>query len=237
MQTVKSSYGKGVHLVAPSSRKQYLLTCPPCKTYNVFDLCHHALAASGIVMEYLMEVVKKFEKKKNSSYLFTKHTSQHWQLVNWEWRRMKSVSLILKDLRKMTVVLWKHLVQPEVLKLRKITIPEHPCQTVQNLGQKSSPLSQNLPMKNSQIPGYQTSFQGNKTSTTLFISSLSHSLMSPYSTNTFYILFAQAFFNQHNLVQFNQHRQPFIPLIFPSCHNDLFPYTLTTFTPNKKKLS
>ena len=64
MQTVKSSYGKGVHLVAPSSRKQYLLTCPPCKTYNVFDLCHHALAASGIVMEYLMEVVKKFEKKK-----------------------------------------------------------------------------------------------------------------------------------------------------------------------------
>ena len=33
----------------------------------MFDLCHHALAASadiGIVMEYLMEVVKKFEKKK-----------------------------------------------------------------------------------------------------------------------------------------------------------------------------
>ena len=33
----------------------------------MFDLCHHALAASadiGIVMEYLMEVLKKFEKKK-----------------------------------------------------------------------------------------------------------------------------------------------------------------------------
>ena len=64
MQTVKSSYGKGAHLVTPSSRNQYLLACPPCKTYNVFDLCHHALAASGIVMEYLMEVVKEFEKKK-----------------------------------------------------------------------------------------------------------------------------------------------------------------------------
>ena len=35
----------------------------------MFDLCHHALAASadiGIVMEYLMEVVKKFEQKKQN---------------------------------------------------------------------------------------------------------------------------------------------------------------------------
>ena len=34
--------------------------------YNMFDLCHHALASSadiGIVVEYLMEVVKKFEQK------------------------------------------------------------------------------------------------------------------------------------------------------------------------------
>ena len=33
----------------------------------MFDLCHHALASSadiGIVVEYLMEVVKKFEQKK-----------------------------------------------------------------------------------------------------------------------------------------------------------------------------
>ena len=33
----------------------------------MFDLCHHVLAASadiGIVMEYLMDVLKKFEKKK-----------------------------------------------------------------------------------------------------------------------------------------------------------------------------
>ena len=46
----------------------------------MFDLCHHALAASadiGIVMEHLMEVVKKFEKKKQkkkeklSSYSIT----------------------------------------------------------------------------------------------------------------------------------------------------------------------
>ena len=32
----------------------------------MFDLCHHVLAASadiGIVMEYLMDVLKKFEKK------------------------------------------------------------------------------------------------------------------------------------------------------------------------------
>ena len=34
----------------------------------MFDLCHHVLAASadiGIVMEYLMDVLKKFEKKKS----------------------------------------------------------------------------------------------------------------------------------------------------------------------------
>ena len=44
----------------------------------MFDLCHHVLAASadiGIVMEYLMEVLKKFEKKKQkkkvSSYSIT----------------------------------------------------------------------------------------------------------------------------------------------------------------------
>ena len=76
MRTVKSSYGPKPHLVTPSSRNRYLLTCP-CKTYNMFDLCHHALAASadiGIVMEYLMEVVKKFEQKKQkklSSYSIT----------------------------------------------------------------------------------------------------------------------------------------------------------------------
>ena len=69
MRTVKSSYGPKPHLVTPSSRNRYLLTCP-CKTYNMFDLCHHLLAASadiGIVMEYLMEVVKKFEPKKTKT--------------------------------------------------------------------------------------------------------------------------------------------------------------------------
>ena len=66
MGTVKSSYGPKPHLVTPSSRNGYLLTSP-CKTYNMFDLCHHALAAGadiGVVMVYLMEVVKKFEQKK-----------------------------------------------------------------------------------------------------------------------------------------------------------------------------
>ena len=70
MRTVKSSYGPKPHLVTPSSRNRYLLTCP-CKTYNMFDLCHHALAAStdiGIVMEYLMKVVKKFEQKSKTNY-------------------------------------------------------------------------------------------------------------------------------------------------------------------------
>ena len=36
----------------------------------MFDLFHHALAASahiGTVMEYIMEVVKKFEQKKQKS--------------------------------------------------------------------------------------------------------------------------------------------------------------------------
>ena len=76
MRTVKSSYGPKPHLVTPSSRNQYLLTCP-CKTYNMFDLCRHALATSadiGIAMEYFMEVVKKFEQKKQkkvSSYSIT----------------------------------------------------------------------------------------------------------------------------------------------------------------------
>ena len=55
MRTVKSSYGPKLHLVTPSSRNRYLLTCP-CKTYNMFDLCHHALVVIAdieIVMECL----------------------------------------------------------------------------------------------------------------------------------------------------------------------------------------
>ena len=50
--TVKSSFGPKPHLVTPSSRNWYLVTCP-CKAYNMFDLCHHVLAASadiGIVL-------------------------------------------------------------------------------------------------------------------------------------------------------------------------------------------
>ena len=69
MRTIKSSYGPKPHLVTPSSRNRYLLTCP-CETYIMFDLFHHALAASahiGTVMEYIMEVVKKFEQKKQKS--------------------------------------------------------------------------------------------------------------------------------------------------------------------------
>ena len=83
MQTIKSSYGPKPHLVTPSSRNRYLLTCP-CETYNMFDLFRHALVASadiGTVMEYIMEVVKKFEKKKqkkkkNRHIRLQTHTSQ-----------------------------------------------------------------------------------------------------------------------------------------------------------------
>ena len=71
----------------------------------MFDLCHHALAASadiGIVMEYLMDVLKKFEKKsKKKKYHHIRlqtHTSQPSQYINWEKRTTKSTSLILKDL-------------------------------------------------------------------------------------------------------------------------------------------
>ena len=49
----------------------------------MFDLCHHVLAASadiGIVMEYLMDVLKKFEKKKQKKKYhhirLQTHTSQ-----------------------------------------------------------------------------------------------------------------------------------------------------------------
>ena len=45
----------------------------------MFDLCHHVLAASadiGIVMEYLMDVLKKFEKKKYHHIRLQTHTSQ-----------------------------------------------------------------------------------------------------------------------------------------------------------------
>ena len=84
---IKISYGPKPHLVTPSSWNWYLLTCP-CKTYNIFDICYHALAASadiGIVMEYLMEVVKKFEQKKQKNpknYYHIRlqtYTSQPWQ--------------------------------------------------------------------------------------------------------------------------------------------------------------
>ena len=49
----------------------------------MFDLCHHALAASadiGIVMEYLMEVVKKFEPKKTKTTTTKKKNYHHIRL-------------------------------------------------------------------------------------------------------------------------------------------------------------
>ena len=77
----------------------------------MFDLCHHALAASTdirIVMEYLMEVVKKFEQKKQkklSSYLIKNAYKSTLTISQLGKRRTKSTNLILKDLRKMMVLL------------------------------------------------------------------------------------------------------------------------------------
>ena len=45
-RTIKISYGTKPHLVTPSSWNRCLLTCP-CKTYKMFDICHHALASSA----------------------------------------------------------------------------------------------------------------------------------------------------------------------------------------------
>ena len=99
--------------------------------------------------------------------------------------------------------------------------------------QGSSTFSQNSATKNSQILGYQTSFEGNKTSNTPFlISSQSHSLTSPNSTHIPETIqschlsenyFAQTFYDQKNLSQFNQHQQTHMPLILPRLQNDLFP--------------
>ena len=54
----------------------------------MFDLCHHVLAASadiGIVMEYLMDVLKKFEKKKQ--------------------KKKKNKSVIIFDYKRIQVIL------------------------------------------------------------------------------------------------------------------------------------
>ena len=99
--------------------------------------------------------------------------------------------------------------------------------------QGSSTFSQNSATKRSQILGYQTTFEGNKTSNTPFlISSQNHSPMSPNSTHIPETIescqlsqnsFTQTFYDQSNLSQFNQHQQTHMPLILPRLQNDLFP--------------
>ena len=77
----------------------------------MFDLCHHALAASadiGIVMEKLMEVVKKSEQKKQKKLLSYSITNAYKSTLTVRLlgkRRTNSTSLILKDLRKMMILL------------------------------------------------------------------------------------------------------------------------------------
>ena len=51
--------------------------------YSMFDLFHHVLTARadiGIVMEYLMEVVKKFEPKKTKTTTTKKKNYHHIRL-------------------------------------------------------------------------------------------------------------------------------------------------------------
>ena len=99
--------------------------------------------------------------------------------------------------------------------------------------QGSSTFSQNSTTTKCQILGYQTNFDGKKTSNTPFlISSQSHSLTSPNSTHISETIqscqlsensFAQTFDDQNNLSQFNQQQQTQMPLILPRLQNDLFP--------------
>ena len=234
MRTVKSSHGPKPHLVTPSSRNRYLLKCP-CKTYNMFDLCHHALAASsdiGTAMEYLMEVVKKFEQKKQkklSSYSITnaykstltvsKLGKKKNEINKFNSERLKknyssfmktaaSAGRIETSENYNTQTPWSNCSESSA----EISFSGHSLSG----NQGSSTFSQNSATKNSQILGYQTSFEGNETSNTPFlISSQSHSLTSPNSTHIPETIqscqlsensFAQTFYDQNNLSQFSQHQ-------------------------------
>ena len=249
MRTVRSSYGQIPHLVTPSSRNRYLLTCP-CKTYNMFDLCHHALAASadiGIVMEYLMEVVKKFEQKKQkklSSYSITNAYKSTLTVSQLGKKKNEFNKPNSKRLKKNDDFFMKTAASAgRIEKNYNTQTPSSNCSESSaeisfsghslSGNQGSSTFSQNSATKNSQILGYQTSFEGNETSNTPFlISSQSHSLTSPNSTHIPETIqscqlsensFAQTFYDQNNPSQFNQHQQTHMPLILPRLQNDLFP--------------
>ena len=194
----------------------------------MFDLCHHALAASadiGIVMEYLMEVVKKFEQKKQkklSSYSITnayKPTLTVNQLGKKknEFNKPNSKRLQKNDGSFMKTAASAGRI--ETSENYNTQTPSSNCSESSveisfsghslSGNQGSSTFSQNSATKNSQILGYQTSFEGNKTSNTPFlIFSQSHSLTSPNSTNIPETIqscqlsensFAQTFYNQNNL--------------------------------------
>ena len=200
MRTVRSSYGAIPHLVTPSSRNRYLLTCP-CKTYNMFDLCHHALAASadiGIVMEYLMEVVKKFEQKKQkklSSYSITNAYKPTLTVNQLGKKKNEFNKPNSKRLKKNDDFFMKTAASAgRIEKNYNTQTPSSNCSEYSaeisfsghslSGNQGSSTFSQNSATNICQILGYQTSFEGNKTSNTPFVISFqSHSLTSPNSTH------------------------------------------------------
>ena len=218
----------------------------------MFDLCHHALAASpdiGTVMEYLMEIVKKFEQKKQkkiSSYSITnahKSTLTVSQLGKKKNEISKPNSKRLKKTDSFFMKTTGSAGSIETSEDYNTRTPSSNCSESSaeisvsghslSGNQGSSTFSQNSATKNSQILGYQTSFEGNKSSATPFlISSQSHSLTSPNSTHIPETIqscqlsdnsFAQTFYDQNSISQFNQHQQTHMPLIFPRFQNDLFP--------------
>ena len=65
MRTVKSTYGRQPQIIAPTARNPDYLTSK-CRTFIMFDLCHHTLAVSvdlNIVLNFMNEVIKKLKQK------------------------------------------------------------------------------------------------------------------------------------------------------------------------------
>ena len=192
----------------------------------MFDLCHHALAVYADIdncygMSH-MEVVKKFERKKQKKNYhrirLQTHTSQLRKKKN-EINKLdsKNNGSFIKTAASAGRI---ETSENDNTRTRSSYCSESSAEisfSGHSLSdnQGSSNFSQNSATKNRQILGYQTNFEGNKTSNTPFlISSQSHPLTSPNSTHIPETIqscqfsensFAQTFYDQNNLSQFNQH--------------------------------
>ena len=144
----------------------------------MFDLCHHALAASadiGIVMEYLMEVVKKFEQKKQkklSSYSITNAYKSTLTVSRLGKKKNEFNKPNSKRLKKNDDFFMKTATSAgRIEKNYNTQTPSSNCSESSaeisfsghslSGNQGSSTFSQNSATKNCQILGYQTSFEGN----------------------------------------------------------------------------